>query len=470
MIIGRALFFTTGLLILFISQVVAAAPETMRLDFYHTGNIDQELLSIDRVVIEPLPWPGHPDKNIDNTNLGKYLFEVYDKGSNRLLFSRGFNSIYGEWETTDEAKKLTRTFHESLRFPSPASVVQIVVKKRAANNNFKEIWRIDVDPRDIFIDRARPAAPAPLIEILKNGDAANKVDILILGDGYTAAEQQKFIKDAQKMVNFLFLFSPFKERKEDFNIWGLCPPTAESGVSRPSSGIYRHTPLGLSYDAFGIERYMLTFENRAFRTIASHAPYEFVEILANNRTYGGGGIYGLYSTVAVDNALAPFVFVHEFGHHLAGLADEYYSSPVAYAPATERVEPWEPNVTALLDAKNVKWKDLVSADTPLPTPWNKDEHDNYMRGAQKQRAQIRAEGKEEEAMERLFGEMRNERNRLFGREKYFNRVGAFEGAMYESKGYYRPQLNCIMFTTQTDYFCAVCKRALVQVIDLYTGK
>src|SRR6476659_9672184 len=152
-----------------------AATSTMRLDYYHTGNVSQEMFSVDRVVVEPLPWPGNPRKNIDETNLGKYLFEVLDRATNRLVFSRGFASIYGEWETTDEAKNANRTFHESLRFPAPQTPVQIVLKKRDSNNAFREIWSTIVDPKDMFIDTSRTASPGPLIEIQKSGDPAEKV-------------------------------------------------------------------------------------------------------------------------------------------------------------------------------------------------------------------------------------------------------------------------------------------------------
>src|ERR1700741_2130400 len=129
-----------------------AATPTMRVDYYHTGTASQEMFSLDRVVIEPLPWPGNPKKNIDETNLGKYLFEVRDRTTNRLLYSRGFASIYGEWETTDEARNANRTFHESLRFPAPQGPVQIVLKKRDSNNAFREVWSAIVDPKDMFID------------------------------------------------------------------------------------------------------------------------------------------------------------------------------------------------------------------------------------------------------------------------------------------------------------------------------
>lgn len=439
----------------------------MRMDYYHTGNATQELFSLDRVVIEPLPWPGNPQRAVDDTNLGKYLFQVVERSTNRVLYSRGFASIYGEWETTDEAKSANRTFHESLRFPAPPSPVQVVLKKRDATNAFREIWSIIIDPKDMFVDPSKPASPGRLIEIMKNGDTASKVDFLILGDGYTARESAKFEADARRLLDVLFATSPFKERKRDFNVWALCPPADQSGISRPSTGVHRSSPIGATYDAFGSERYVLTFNNRAFREIAAFAPYEFVEILVNDRTYGGGGIFGLYGTVAADSAQAPYVFVHEFGHHFAGLADEYYTSPVAYLPVTERTEPWEPNVTALLDPNNLKWKDLVTAGTPIPTPWQKEAFENHSRQYAARRAKIRAERRPEEEMEALFRENREFEVRVFAAEKYVGKVGAFEGAMYEAKGYYRPEVDCIMFT-RSQTFCAVCRRALENVINLYS--
>ena len=454
-----------------------AAPQTMRLDYYHTGNATQEVFSVDRVVIEPLPWPGDMSKTIDDTNLGKYFFEVRDQKTRQVLYSRGFASIYGEWETTDEAKAMMRTFSESLRFPAPDVPVEVVLKKRDKQNNWREVWTTSLDPKDMFIDRSKSTAPARLIPIQKMGEPATKVDFLILGDGYTARESRKFEADVRRLVEVLFATSPFKEHRRDFNVWALCPPAAESGISQPSLGVHHDSPLGATYDAFGSERYVLSFDNHALRKVAQFAPYEFIEILANNRTYGGGGIFNLYSTVAADNGFANYVFVHEFGHHFAGLADEYYTSPVAYAPATERVEPWEPNATALLSTNGVpgvfgdlraflKWKDLVSPDTPIPTPWNKEAFENYSREYQKKRAQIRKDKRPESEMEALFREDRKQVEALFAREKYLGKVGAFEGAIYEAKGYYRPEVDCIMFS-RTNHFCAVCRRAIERIVGLY---
>src|ERR1700704_466076 len=196
--------FLSAFALLLLSTATQAAPATMRLDYYHTGDAKQELFSVDRVVIEPLPWPGDLSKAIDSTNLGKYFFEVRDQKSGRALYSRGFASIYGEWERTDEAKSIMRTFSESLRFPAPDAPVEIVLKKRDARNNWRDLWKTTIDPTDMFIDRAKPAAPAPLIPIQKMGDPATKVDLLLLGDGYSRAELKKFETDARRLTEVLF--------------------------------------------------------------------------------------------------------------------------------------------------------------------------------------------------------------------------------------------------------------------------
>ena len=445
----------------------SAAVRTMRVDYYHTGSTTQELFSLDQVSIEPAAWSGVPGQADDALQLGAYGFDVRNAATGTPLYSRGFGSIYDEWVTTEEAGTMTRTFHESLRFPVPSAPVAVSVRKRGAGNRWTTAWTIAVDPKHMFVSTAVPdPGPGELLEIERNGDPARKVDLLLLGDGYMASEHGKFRADVTRLVDVLFATPPFKERRRDFNVWGLVPPSRESGISRPSLGVHRANPVGSTYDAFGSERYVLSFDNRAVRRQASFAPYDVVEIVANGRTYGGGGIYNLYSTVAADNAFAPYVFVHEFGHHFAALADEYYTSPVACLPAATRDEPWEPNVTALLDPANLKWKDLVEPGTPLPTPWEKEGYEKRSREAQATRAELRKQGRPEAEMEALFTRERRQDETQFGAERYKGRVGAFEGAKYEARGLYRPEANCIMFT-RADEFCAVCRRAIAAVIDSY---
>ena len=446
----------------------ADAPGTLRVDYFHTGGQGVEIFALDRVTVEPLPWPGHPQRTSDSGEPGVYRYEVRDPGG-RLLYARGFASIFGEWVTTAEAGTTHRTFHESLRFPVPAGPVDVTVLRRGDDQSFSKVWQARVDPADSFVVRSPPPRQA-LIAVEQHGAPADKVDLLLIGDGYTAAEcAAKFGPDARRMADALFRHEPFAARRSDFNVWGLCPPSAESGVARPSTGTHRRTPVGAAYDAFGSERYILTFDNRDLRDVAAWAPYEFIAILVNAQTYGGGGIYGTFATVAVDNDWADYLFVHEFGHHFAGLADEYYTSPVAYEPTGRVVEPWEANVTALLEGQPLKWRDLVKPDTPLPTPWPKQEFEARQRDFQARRKQIRAANRPESEMSALFREEQAYTSRLFGSHPHAGKVGAFRGANYDAQAYYRSQLDCVMFTRDEVPFCRVCQRALDQVIDLYAG-
>ncbi|HEY2945402.1 MAG TPA: M64 family metallopeptidase, partial [Vicinamibacteria bacterium] len=358
-----------AMLISFLIAAAVAPPATLRLDYFHTGDAHEERFALDSVVREG-PWPGPPDGRIDDTQLGRYLVEVRDGQTDEPLFSRGFASIFGEWESTPEASALSRGFHESVRFPEPRAAVTVAIKKRDARGVFRPAWSVKIDPAGPAIDR-RPPPGLKVWAVMKSGEPADKVDLLLLGDGYTAAEMEKWHRDARRLADTLFAVSPFKEHRADFNVWAADTPSQDSGISRPSDGIYRRTALGATYDAFGSERYVLSFDNRRLREVAAASPYEFIEIVANDRKYGGGGIHGLYATVAADNAFTPYVFVHEFGHHFAGLADEYYTSPVAYQAAAERAEPWEPNATA--DPQAAKWRDLLSPGVPRPTPWPKEE-------------------------------------------------------------------------------------------------
>jgi len=441
--------------------------KTMRVDYVHSGGLGQEIIALDQVVSDG-PWAGSRTRLVDSLNLGKYLFEVLDRRTNRVLYSRGFASIYGEWETTAESREVYRSFHESLRFPWPKAPVQVVLKTRDAENSFHEIWSTVLDPASRFVN---PTDREPLGEVwplFENGPPSQKVDLLVIGEGYTAAEIPKFHADATRLVNALFAEEPFRSRKSEFNVWGLDLPSAESGVSRPRAGQFRRTPLSAEYNIFDSERYVLTYDNRALRDAASAAPYEFLEILVNEEQYGGGGIFNFQATAAADTGFAEYVFIHEFGHHFAGLADEYYTSDVAYETgATYHPEPWEPNATALHDPANLKWGDLVGVDVPLPTPWDKDLFESGSVAAQQERRGLRADDAPETAMDKLFTDQMKRETALLGGMEHAGKVGAFEGASYESTGLYRPEVDCIMFTRNPVGFCRVCRRAIENVIDLY---
>lgn len=442
--------------------------KTMRVDYYHSGG-GQEIFALDRVVSDG-PWAGSRTQLLDGTNLGPYFFEVIDRQTNQVVYSRGFASIYGEWESTAEpGQGLHRSFHESLRFPWPKAPVQVVVKKRDRENAFREVWSTIVDPASRFVTAAEIKPAGKVWTVFENGPAATKVDLLILGDGYAEADLPKFHADVKRMTDRLFATEPFKSRKADFNVRAIDLPSSQSGVNRPRTGDFRRTPLGVSYNIFDSERYALSLDNRSVRDVASAAPYDFLEILINEKQYGGGGIFNDQATAAVDTAFAEYIFVHEFGHHFAGLADEYYTSDVAYETGVaDRPEPWEPNVTAMKDPATLKWKDLVDASTPLPTPWDKEAYEKKSREIQDRRRALRAANAPESEMNQLFTEELNWSTPFLAGMKYSGKVGAFEGAAYEPKGLYRPTADCIMFTRDNVGFCRVCQRAIIRIIDMHS--
>lgn len=456
-----------GLMLAHFSMSAWCAPQTLRVDYYHSGNAVSEIFSLEQVVLEPLEFSGNLQQAIDKSLRGKYLFEIINPTSGDATWSRSFSSIYGEWETTGEAKKMHRTFHESVRFPNQQEIFELVLKKRGPMNQFEEIWRIEIDPNDFLVHQESAAYAPQALVLQNNGNPAQKVDILILGDGYTVPETGLFADRARELTEKLFATEPFKKRRDDFNVWAIAPKARQSGVSRPSTGTFRDTPLGVTYDAFRSERYVLTAENKAMRRIASSTPYDFVVILTNTETYGGGGIYGLYATTAANSEWASYVFIHELGHHFAGLADEYYTSSVAYEAPETVIEPYEPNVTALLDPEHLKWGDLVDADTPIPTPWPKEAFDEHSLATQKVRAQMRADNVPESEMNALFRSNQEIVEGMFSAAPNRNVIGAFEGANYQMTGNYRSEQNCIMFT-RTTFFCKVCSNAIEQVIDEYS--
>ncbi len=467
----RAILPLLAALSLFIVSAAPPSPydaaftlRTMRVDLWHTGGPAGEVLAYEKAVDDG-PWAGSRTNLIDDLNLGTYRFEVRDPKTNLPLFSRGYSSVYAEWESTPEAKKTSRTLGEALRFPWPKGPVQVSVSRRDARNLFHEVWTGLVDPAAWTTNRAPRPPAGTLIPLFVNGPPETKVDLLVISEGYTAAEREKFVADATRLTGLLFgKYEPFRSRKSDFNVRLLHVPAAESGITRPFSGLFRRTSLSAEYGIFGSERYVLTLDDRALREIASAAPYDAVEILVNDTRYGGGGIFGSHATAAAGTAWAEYVFVHEFGHHFAGLADEYYTSDVAYETgAAEHVEPWEPNVTALADPARLKWKELVSPATPLPTAWPKAEFEAESRAFQAERKKLATEGAPPGAFDALFRRVQAADTKLLS--PFAGKVGAFEGASYEAKGLYRPAADCIMFTRDEVGFCPVCRRAIERIID-----
>lgn len=440
--------------------------KTMRLDYYHTGTSKEEHFAIDQVVSDGI-WPGSKTVLADKLELGPYFFEVRDAGTGMLIYSRGFGSIFGEWQSTPEADREWATFPESVRFPWPKKPVSVIMKKRDSVNVFRQIWSTTIDPASRQVNPADLKPSHKIDVIAENGPPAVKVDIVILGDGYSQDEMAKFRGDAKRLTDVLLDHEPFKSRKNDINIRAIETPSAGSGVNKPHPGVFKRTALSVHYGSFDSERYALTYDNQTVRNVAAEVPYDFMVILVNERTYGGGGIYNLYTTVSADNKFADYIMVHELGHHIAGLADEYYTSSVSYEAPGAQIEPWEVNITAMKNRNQLKWKVLVAPGTPLPTPWNKEAFDKFGYNVQKQRDSLRAAKVPENVMEDLFMKQYKQEDQFFAAEKYKDKVGAFEGAGYMQYGLYRSQLDCIMFTRHMK-FCAVCSKGIEAVLDEYS--
>lgn len=439
-------------------------PQTLRLDYIHSGTAETESYALDELFVEPV-WAGSRTNLIDTLNLGKYLFEVYDIQTNQLIYSRGFCSIFGEWQTTGEAQERERAFSESIRFPLPKDKVKITVSSRDKNKVFMERWAVSVDPSEPNIRKTRFYEEVKCTPILDSGDPVRKVDILILPDGYTEEEMDAFIRDARRMCDVLFNTAPFNERKSDFNVRALELPSNDSGIDNPREDIYADNALSCSFNSFGSDRYVLTWDNKTVRKAASAAPYDQLYILINSEKYGGGGIFNLYSTCIADNEWSGYIFVHEFGHAFAGLGDEYYTSDVAYdAFYPAGVEPWEPNVTALLDEDKVKWKALMDADTPVPTPWDKAVYDSTNRANRRMVGQL-ADQAAKDSARTAHDRWQKE---FLRSQTYWGKVGVFEGSGYSSEGLYRPYLDCRMFSRSMTGFDPVCLRAIGQMIDFYS--
>ncbi len=395
--------------------------KTLRMDYYHSGNDTSEYYSFDELIAEPY-WGGSHTNLVDTMKYGDYYVKVFNVNNDSLLYSRGYSTLFREWQTTDEAKKTKRTFSETVVIPCPKENVRIELYSRDRNGVFHKKFTYEADTNNYFIKHDRRLV-YPVFDVRVTGNPANKVDVVILPEGYTEAQMGEFIEDCQKFVKDFFTFAPYTTNKDKFNFRAVLAPSKQSGADIPADGVWENTILNISYYTFNSERYLMTMDDKSVRDLAANAPYDQIYILVNSKKYGGGAIYNYYNVAVNSNARAAKILIHEFGHGFAGLADEYYNDPTAYGKFYNlKVEPWEPNITTLKHFDK-KWKHLVKPGTPVPTPEKK---------------------------------------------KYRNTVGAFEGGGYEPKGMYRPMQDCLMKTFKGDKFCPVCQEAIRRMIDFYT--
>ena len=483
-----------GIFIVFLSQSLLSQThqfedyfldKTMRVDFFQVGDAKEEFITLDQVYKHDV-WAGNPKNLIDPFQNGYYYVKVYDVASNKLIYSRGFGSIFQEYQTTTEAMEgVKKTFHESALIPFPKNPIRFVIEASDKKNVYHPIFVHQIDPSDVNIIYEGPNPNDRVYEALKNGDFHSHVDLAWIAEGYSAEQYDLFKADVERYIEFFFGIEPYKSHKDKFNVYGVFRASPESGVDQPTKGLFKRTSVHASFNALDTERYMLIDDNKAFRDVASNVPYDAAVIMVNIDRYGGGGIYTDYALTSVNHSLSPNVFVHEFGHSFAGLADEYYSSQVAYNDFFPKgVEPSKPNITALLDPENIKWKAFLTPGIDLPTDWSKDK----IEGLQKKGRDLRRERDEEVARLKKKGASKTSVQNMIDKyakkikrvnketsdlrkkvmDKMGDKVGAFEGAGYSAEGLYRPQMECLMFSNAGMEFCKVCQAAIVRMIRFYS--
>jgi hypothetical protein len=455
----------------------------MRIDYYHIGNSSSEEITIDKIYRYKV-WAGNPNSLIDPSNVAVYYIKIFEAHSRKLLYSKGFNSYFGEYQLGSKGLKgIKKTFHESALIPYPKKDILFTIEKRNRKNIIKRIFSTTIDINDLCIEKNIYDSDVRVFKILDNGTPDKKVDIAIIAEGYKRSELDKVKKDFNKFVNVFFSQEPYKSRKKDFNIYGVFKPSGDSGCDEPSHDVFKNTVLNTSFYSMGSERYLLTEDNKSLRNIAGHVAYDTLFIMVNHSRYGGGGIYNFYCTFTADNTWNGYLILHEFGHSFTGLADEYYSSDTAYNEFYPRgIEPVEPNITALLNPDKVKWKSFLTDGIDVPSKWNKKKYDDMDRAYQKIRHSMNkkiAEMKRNKVNLKLIEELETRANKLsmeaskksdnfLKNSKYAGKTGAFKGAGYSSDGLYRSMIDCIMFTKGIKPYCSVCRKAIEDKIDYYT--
>ncbi|MHC1706939.1 MAG: M64 family metallopeptidase [Bacteroidales bacterium] len=394
---------------------------TLRIDYIHSGNAKEEYFALDELIQEPT-WDRNRENLINPFDFGKYKFLAYDSVTGELIYQTSYSTLFGEWQTTAEAGLKSKAFQETVIMPFPKSIIRVEFYSRNSKNDWVKKWSFYIKPNDILISK-EIAFQCKTRQLQFVGEPAHKLDLVFLAEGYTKNQMNKFRGDARRFMNYILDCEPFKNYKEAINFWTVESHSEESGTDIPGISVWKQTILNSHFYTFYSDRYLTTFDHKTMRHLASNAPYDHIIVLVNSDKYGGGGFYNFYSITSTDDALSNFVMVHELGHDLAGLGDEYYTGEVAMQNFYPKdTEPWEPNLTTMVQF-NLKWKDLVKPSTPVPTPPG---------------------------------------------PKYDREVGVFEGGGYAEKGVYRPKMDCTMKSTVYNNFCPVCKRAISKMIDYYS--
>ena len=458
---------------------------TLRVDYYRTGDSTEETIALDQLY-EQGTWAGNPGSLLDPSGNGRYRATVYDVASNRLIYSRGYDTYFGEYKTTVPARNgVKRTFHETVLVPFPVKPILFVIERRDRQNLYHPQFSRRIAPDDYHIISETPARGDDIIAVVNNGDPHRCTDLVIIAEGYVISEKDKFKSDLRRYADLLVAWEPYRSFKDRFNIRGIFSPSPQSGVDEPRQHGYRHTLLGATFNSLDSDRYLLTENNRLLRDIAAQVPYDAILIMVNSKRYGGGAIYNSFTAFTSDGPQSEYVFQHEFAHAFAALADEYYTTDVAYDQFfPPGIEPTEANITSLLDPGALKWKEFVSAGLPIPTPWGQERYDsltaardslNRARGRELELLTSRHATEEEVAKAKLrFNELTGDVNdrlrRFIQNHPLRGKIGAFEGGGYVPKGIYRPTVNSLMnqFSEDEKTFYAVNEQAIIRMIRYYT--
>lgn len=475
-----------------------------RLTLIHEGSGDSERYRLDswRPVAGERPWLPTPD---DRGAYRWVLQSVPAQGdaavlpgdrppatADPCLASLGFSPLFGEWQSTLEATDhRVQGFLECIYCPLPSQPSQLLVQRRTPAGTYETLIAVPLAPMPdpLGVPATDPiggplgakgpaartaAAIADGIEITAIGDtgpARSRINLLLIGDGYTPDEGECFLADAARFEASLFAVEPYRRRRADFNVHALFPPAKASGVADPRADRDPESPLGAAYGSLGIDRYLLPRRLDRLYALCDLAPCDLAVVLCNADKFGGGGLFDQYCCVAAHARDFAYLARHEFGHAFAGLADEYYTAMVTYRQGEDAVVYWEPNVSCLSPAGGVKWSHLIPPDVPVPTPWRKGDYEDLMRRHEALRAAAggreAAPGATDQDATAPMEPLRAAAARLLREERYAGRVGAFEGAAYRSQGVYRPEVDCLMFSRSSERFCRVCEAAIEATIDRY---
>jgi uncharacterized FlaG/YvyC family protein len=474
------LFFSSALLVSEdIPFEACFTDHTMRIDFFQTGDSDETYVSIDQIYKYP-KWAGNPKKTIDTMNSGMYYVKIVDKATNRLLYSKGFATLFGEYKTTDDAKNnIKKTYLQTALIPYPKYPFMFIIEARDKNNLLYPQFVINIDPRDENIIHEESNTDDRIYKAIENGDPHDKVDIVFIAEGYKAEDWEKFKKDVDRFTKAIFRAEPFQSHKEKFNVSGVFRASQHRGTDEPTKGIFKNTVLDSSYNALNTPRYLLIDDTKTLRDIASRVPYDTLIVMANTPRYGGGGIYNDYTIFTSDDERSEQTLMHEFGHGFADLADEYFTSSVAYNEFyPPGVEPYEPNITALLNPEHIKWKHLLAPGIPIPTPWGQEEVEileKKKKEAANKAKQLISSLEHDQASEVDIRKVQEDLNStleqinmeikkvlLKYQEKYKGKIGVFEGAGYSPKGLFRSEVHVGMFSNGE--YGPVSEEAILRII------